>query len=445
MPPTTDRPNLLLSIADDQRGTALGCAGVEAVHTPAMDALAARGTRFDRAWHAGSMVPAVCMPSRAMLLSGRSPFELPADMMFGDLTAPDAGPESAVTLPELLREAGYHTHLVGKWHNGDAALRRGFVAGTCVFNGGMCDPFDVPNVSFDGSGEEGTYAKGVHAVELFADAAERVIAAHRRGDFGDKPLFLMVAWTSPHDPRRTHRQFHDRYDPAEIALPPNAWPRHPFDLGDGACRDELLSPLPRDPGEMRRQIADYHAMVTHLDAGLARVLEAMGPEALTAHTADHGLAVGQHGLLGKQNLYEHSTRVPLIVAGPGVAPGRVDTTPCYQHELMPTFCEAAGVTPPDGVTFESLLPRLRGVSTDTPKWVGTRYRDLQRAVSNGRHKFIRHLAPAPDAPAEQAFDLDTDPWETEDLLAPGATPPPWIADARDALATWQQQFHDPHA
>ncbi|MEM6314131.1 MAG: sulfatase-like hydrolase/transferase [Planctomycetota bacterium] len=421
-------PDILLSVADDQRHTALGCVGVEPVRTPHLDALAARGCRLTQAYHAGSPIGAVCMPSRAMLHTGRGPFDLPSELLYDGV--PTAGPRTAPTLAALLRAAGYHTHMVGKWHNMPTALRRDFDAGTAVFEGGMNDQFHFPVVDFDADGEKAYCLDGVHGTELFADAAERVIAAHRRGDFGDKPLFLCVAWTAPHDPRTTHRQFHEMYDPADVELPPNAWPRHPFDNGALSLRDELLAPLPRDADEMRRHVADYHAMVTHLDAGVGRVIDAFG-HGLAVHTADHGLAVGQHGLLGKQNLYDHSIRVPLIMAGPGVPGGLVREGLCYQHDLMPTLCETAGVALPDAVAFESLWPLVRG-DGDGRAFVGSHYTDHQRCVTDGRRKLIAYADGR-----RQSFDLAADPWETNDL---GDN-----ADLTEMLGDWQRTVADPRA
>ena len=209
---------MLLSVADDWRGSAVGCGGEEPVLTPHLDALAAGGARLMGARHAGSMIAAVCQPSRAMLHTGRAPFDLPADMLYGGVEP--SGPATAPTLAERLREAGYHTHLVGKWHNGEAVARRGFDAGTSVFFGGMSDQFDLPVHDFGPAGETSATTMGVHSVEQFADAAERVVAAHRRGDFGDKPLFLCVNWTTPHDPTITLRLTYRTSAPSRAAARP---------------------------------------------------------------------------------------------------------------------------------------------------------------------------------------------------------------------------------
>src|SRR5439155_24083768 len=115
-----------------------------------------------------------------------------------------------------------------------------------------------------------------------------------------------------------------------VALPPNFLPEHPFDNGELRVRDELLAGFPRTPDEVRRHIADYYGMISHQDAWMGRVLAAAPDNTIVVYTADHGLALGQHGLMGKQSLYDHSIRVPLIVSGPGLPSGRrVDALTCH--------------------------------------------------------------------------------------------------------------------
>jgi arylsulfatase A-like enzyme len=155
-------------------------------------------------------------------------------------------------------------------------------------------------------------------------------------------------------------------------------------------------------------------------------------------TADHGLAVGQHGLLGKQNLYDHSTRIPLIVTGPGIRAGRRTDEMVYQHSVFPTTCELAGVPIPKTVEFPSLANWLHG--SDGPKndsmfcW----YRDFQRSVRTVDHKLIAY----PQAKRVQIFDLRRDPWETNDVgddPAYGAV----RKDLAERLKAHQKELSDP--
>ena len=135
---------------------------------------------------------------------------------------------------------------------------------------------------------------------------------------------------------------------ARLALPKSYMPQHPFDNGELRVRDELLAPFPRTEQEMRKHLADYYAITTHLDFHLGRILDELKQQGLLdktliVYTSDHGLAVGgMHGLMGKQTLYEHSARVPCVVRAPGIRPGRRDAL-TYTPDLHPTLCELAGV------------------------------------------------------------------------------------------------------
>jgi len=137
------------------------------------------------------------------------------------------------------------------------------------------------------------------------------------------------------------------------------------------------------------------------------------PEQLLATSAnDHGLAVGQHGLLGKQNLYDHSVRVPFVAVGPGIAKGRKISAPIYYQDVMPTTLELAGLSKPDHVQFHSLMPLLTG-KTDRAHYeaIYGAYLDLQRSVTHGDHKLLLY----PKIKKVRLFDLKKDPNEMNDL------------------------------
>jgi len=156
-----------------------------------------------------------------------------------------------------------------------------------------------------------------------------------------KPFFLYLAPPVPHDPRLAPPEFTGLYDPTKLTLSRNFLPRHPFDNGELEVRDELLSPIPRTTEAMRRELADYYATITHLDHKVGRVLQAVRERGIAKNTviiysSDQGLAVGgRHGLMGKQNLYEH-VKPPLILAGPGIPRGRSDAL-VYLFDLSPRF------------------------------------------------------------------------------------------------------------
>ena len=150
---------------------------------------------------------------------------------------------------------------------------------------------------------------------------------------------------------------------------------------------------------------------------------------------DHGLAVGSHGLLGKQNLYEHSMRAPLILAGPGIPEGRRDDRFAYLFELHPTLCELAGIELPEGSGVEGRS--LLGAGGGRRGSVFTAYKGVQRAVRDGRWKLIRY----PRIDRTQLFDLAADPHETRDL----AGDPAHVVDRwrlTGLLGEWQASVGD---
>lgn len=443
------RPNILLMIADDHRFDALSSAGDTVVQTPVLDRLAASGIAFHRAHMMGGTVGAVCVPSRASLMTGANVLRASSSRSVDDMAGAQRLNPVLASLPQTLRNAGYHTHAIGKWHNDKQSFAEGFRGGTELFFGGMGDHWHLPVQDFDPTGEypeEACRYADAFSSNLFADAAIRFLAEHDAAD----PFFLYVAFTAPHDPRTAPPDYAARYDPAAIPLPPNFLPEHPFDNGEMHIRDEKLAPWPRTPDVIRQHIADYYAMVSHLDAHVGRVLDALhdsgrADNTIVVYTADHGLAVGQHGLMGKQNMYEHSVRIPLLVSGPGLPSGREISTLTWLADLYPTLCDLAGVLIPSTVEAKSLVPLISGERTHIRDRVFALYKDTQRMVSDGEWKLIRYYrSEARQAGTDRLhlFHLAEDPWEMVDR----STDP----DQRDHiehlaadLATWQRSIGDP--
>jgi len=404
------RPNVLFLFTDDQRFDTIGALGNRQVITPHMDALVRMGTTFTRTYIMGSMTGAVCKPSRAMLLSGQNLFDL--------VDNGSTIPQKEVMLPELFRKCGYVTFGTGKWHNGGEAYRRCFNRGGNIFFGGMCDHYKVPVNDFDPMGNytKGSryYHKGKHSSELFSDAAVDFL---KRYD-GKKPFFMYLSYTAPHDPRTAPKKYSDMYDAAKITLPNNFMPEHPFDNGELRIRDEKLAGWPRTPKEIRGHIADYYAMITHVDAEIGRVLAALKDSGKWQNTiivlsGDNGLALGRHGLLGKQNLYEHSVRVPLVFCGQGIGRGEKRNALCYLHDVYPTLCDLAGIVIPKTVKTVSLAPIIRAETQKVRAMIFTAYKDYQRAVRDERYKLIEYTANGKRT--TQLFDLDKDTWELKNL------------------------------
>ena len=444
-------PNFLFLIADDHRHDAIGSLGNPAVHTPTLDALAAAGTALTSTYIMGSTSNAVCMPSRAMLMTGRSLFRVFAPNP-QDVSPYPMDPEIP-TFPQLLRGAGYRTYGVGKWHNEPELFARSFDGGGSIFFGGMSDHDAVPLHDYDPNGvyppEAMTVGDGF-STEIFVDTAIRLLHEHP----ADQPFCMYTAFTSPHDPRTPPAEFAEMYPPEEIELPPNFARMHPFDNGHLHGRDESLAEHPRDPGEVRQHIADYYGMISHLDAQIGWLLDALAAsghaeDTIVVYAADHGLAVGQHGLLGKQNVYDHSLRVPLIFRGPGIPAGQRREGLCYLHDAFPTILDLAALEIPSGCEGASLVPALTGRDAEMRDCVFGAFQrsqslgsddSTQRMVRRGNLKLIEtRLA---GRTHRQLFDLADDPWETRNLAGEPAFGAE-VADMRRVLHRERMGAGDP--
>ncbi len=397
------RPNILLILSDDQRADAVGASGNPYVHTPTLDALAHRGVTFTSAYCMGSHHGAVCAPSRAMLMSGRSLFRV-YDTLAG-----------VPTLPQTLRDNGYLTFGTGKWHNERSAFQAGFDQGKTVFFGGMSDHYQVPVVDLlpDGSFSEDTL-RGF-STDVFTASAREFLDGYAAGE-RKQPFFAYVAYTAPHDPRSPAPDYIDYYVPEQLPLPPNFGAAHPFDLGVMTIRDEDLGAWPRTPEQIRMQLADYYGLITHLDTrigDLLRTLETHGlaDNTIVVFTSDHGLAIGSHGLLGKQSLYEESMHAPLIIAGPDVPEQQTHDALVYLYDILPTLCSLVDVAPPPGIDGYDLSPIIRGEVPEVRNHLFTTYSTKQRAIRNHRWKLIRY----PTIDHTQLFDLRNDPYELHNL------------------------------
>lgn len=425
--------NVVMIVADDQRTDTVAAWGNEHIDTPNLDALTARGTSFTNAYCMGSMTPAVCAPSRAMFLSGRTLLNLgpnPYD------TQPDVR-----LLPEVLRDSGVTTFATGKWHNGKASFARAFDGGASIFFGGMGSHTDLLVHDFDPAGDYPNNARRTlreFSSAEFASAAVEFL----RSDEAATPFFLYLSFTAPHDPRTPPDEDSSRYRADPPPLPANFLPLHPFDNGEMTIRDEALAAWPRTEADIQHHLADYYAMITHMDRQIGRVLKAIAAAGRTDDTlvvffADHGLAVGSHGLLGKQNLYEHSTKAPLIVAGPGIAEGVSTPAPVYLLDIPATVCDLLGFETAWCPESESFAPALQGQTFGGRPSILTLYRDSQRAVRQGDWKLIRY----PRINHTQLFNLASDPDELHNLAEDPAQTDRMISLLGE-LGRWQERIGD---
>lgn len=404
------RPNIVLILADDQRFDTIGALGNAEIHTPHLDRLAKRGFHFSNAYCMGSMIGAVCLPSRTMLITGRSLWRIPPQ------PRAKQAPPGVPLLPSLVAEAGYATFHCGK------------VGNSCTFGNAAFGT----NVELEGRTENTATETADRAIEFLSAHDDR------------QPFFMYLAPQVPHDPRLAPERFRKMYDPDKLSLSKNFLPEHPFDNGELKVRDEMLAPHPRRPQAMRQHLAEYYATISHLDHEIGRVLAAIAQRGwqdntVVIFTSDQGLAVGgRHGLMGKQNLYEHF-KSPLVLAGPGIPQGQ-SAALVYLFDLFPTICDLAGAATPEVIEGRSLLPIVMGQKASVRDTLFCAYRDCQRMVRDERWKLIEYNAAG--VRNTQLFDLAHDPDELHNLAADPQSRDQ-LARLRKLLAAARQEYGDP--
>ncbi len=421
------KPNILFIFADDQCFETIRALGFDQIHTPNLDRLVKSGTTFTHAYNQGSWSGAVCIASRCMLNTGR--FLWHAQKVY---RSAEKERKAGRFWSEYMKGAGYETYMTGKWHV-RADAKKAFDVAAHV-RGGM------PNQTKEGynrpiEGKEdpwkpwdrkfgGYWKGGTHWSEVVGDDAEDFLG---KAATSDAPFFMYIAFNAPHDPRQSPKKYVDRYPPEKVRVPKNFLPEYPFKdkIGCGkGLRDERLAPFPRTKYAVKINRREYYAIITHMDAQIGRILAALEKSGKADNTyiffsADHGLAVGHHGLIGKQNLFDHSVRVPLMVSGPGVAQGRKIATPVYLQDIMPSTLELAGVRKPDHVQFRSLLPLMDGRRDTSYDAVYGGYFSFQRMVTKGNWKLLLY----PRIKKVLLFDLAKDPAEMNDRSGDPAVKP----------------------
>ena len=386
-------PNILHIHTDDHRPDGLHSLGNPLLITPNLDLLASTGMTFTHCYTMGSNVGAVSTPSRTMLLTGRSWKRIPG--------APDAtsnANDPKTFLPRVIEAAGYQTWHMGKYGNG-------FPKGVKEFAKSIID---------DANGQTPATDRA-HCTQRLADSTI-VFLKDREASNETRPFYIYIAPPVPHDPRSAEPQYQKLYDPAKIPLSPSFMPVHPFNNGDMTVRDETLAPWPRTPEDTKQQNADYYSCISGLDYNIGRIFEALKASGQWDNTiiifsGDNGLSMGDHGLFGKQNLYEFGgMHVPLVIAGPGIVKGKSEAF-VYLMDLFPTFAEFAGASIPSGVEGKSIVPILKGKKTKVRDLLYTAYRSCQRSIRDDRWKLIRY----PLINRNQLFDLSVDPYELNNL------------------------------
>ena len=411
-----EKPNILFIFADDHAYAAINSHGNKEVKTPNLDKLTAGGTRFSHAYNSGAWNGAVCMASRAMMMTGRQVWnahkanqnEMIANKQF---------------FPQLMQSAGYETYFSGKWHVGSSKNCETAWVNTKNIRPGM------PNQTKERYNRNWTPGKddwspvdpkftgfwkgGKHWSEVLADDGKEFL---KQAAKSDKPFMMMLCFNAPHDPRQAPQKYQDMYPYDSVSIPKNFLKDYPLQVGSNRIRDEKLGPFPRTHYSTKVNRSEYYALISHMDTQIGHILDALeatgkADNTIIIYSADHGLGVGQHGFLGKQNMYEHSVRAPWIISGKGIPKGKTVSQPIYIQDAMATCLDLGGVKKPEHVEFESVMPLLKGDATKARKQMYSCYISFQRMVTENKFKYILY----PLIKKERLFDLENDPFELNDL------------------------------
>jgi len=412
-----DKPNILYIFADDQAFHTIHATGNPEIKTPHLDKLFQSGTRFTHTYNQGGWNGAVCIASRTMLNTGRYVWHaLEEEKSLKKEWVPHKK-----MWAQRMATAGYQTFFTGKWHvKADASTV--FEVARNV-RGGMPNQtpegYDRPKSRDDKEWQpwdkkfEGFWKGGTHWSEVVGnDAVDYMQTAAK----DERPFFMYLAFNAPHDPRQSPKQFVDMYPVDDIIVPKSFVPEYPYQIGSNTLRDEKLAPFPRTPYSVQVNRQEYYAIITHMDQQIGRILaelESTGQADNTYifFTADHGLSCGHHGLLGKQNMFDHSMRVPFVIAGPGIDADRDIGRRIYLQDAMATALELAGSTDTDDIEFQSLLPLLKDGSEDVEGTVYGAYMEFQRMLVSGDEKLILY----PKTGVSLLYNLTNDPEELHDL------------------------------
>jgi arylsulfatase A-like enzyme len=414
------RPNVLLIVPDQLRAQALGCTGNRDVKTPNIDRLASQGVLFRQTF---ANTP-VCCPARAVLLTGK--YAHKNGMVCNDLRLR----ESETTLAELLKEAGYKTGLIGKWHLDGGKRDPGFVPpgprrqGFDFWAACECRHDHFRPIYFRDTPRP--VRPGKFEAEALADVAEEFIRANQA-----KPFFLMLSLGPPHDPYGAPEKYVRLYDPEKLTMRPN-WK-------EGV------------PHAGRKEIAAYYAAITAIDDQIGRLMRllndlALERDTIVVFTSDHGDMLGSQGQRLKRKPWEESIRVPGIIRYPARVKGGRRTDALLSHvDLTPTLLSLCGVAIPKDVQGSNRADVVLGKSDKGPDSVffqifvpfaGDGTPHPWRGVRTGRYLYARTR----DKPW-LLYDLDDDPYEQKNLAADaGSAAVLRELDAR--LTRWMRESGD---
>ncbi|MGB5263808.1 MAG: sulfatase-like hydrolase/transferase [Lutimonas sp.] len=439
------KPNIVFILTDDQTYNSIHALGNNEIATPAIDKLVNAGTTFTSAYNMGSWSGAVCVASRTMLNSGRTVWraneyrKMPLDSN-----------KIEKTWSRILAKNGYQTYMTGKWHvevpvdsvfktvkherpgmpkdtwdhdlmvaKFDSLITIGSQDYESIMPVGYNRPKGVNDKSWSPSDSEfgGFWKGGKHWSEVLKDDAIQFIDSAK---LSEDPFFMYLAFNAPHDPRQAPESFLSRYSIDQLSVPKSFLPEYPYRNGiqnGNQLRDEALAPFPRTEYAIKKHIQEYYASITYTDYQIGLILEALQKSVnmdntYIIFTSDHGLAMGRHGLLGKQNLFDHSIRAPLIIVGPDIPKSEMNNSDVYIQDIMATTLEIAGIDKPSYIEFNSFLDQAKEKKQNNNyDAIYGAYLNVQRMIRKDGFKLIVY----PEINKILLFDLKNDPEEMVNL------------------------------
>ncbi|BDS06513.1 choline-sulfatase [Oceaniferula spumae] len=407
-----EKPNIVFVFADDLTFESIGAYGLTDCKTPNLDRLVKNGASFTHAYNMGAWGGAVCVASRAMINSGAF------------VNRAQAAIKEKPHWSEMMKQAGYKTYMTGKWHVPGAPRfdvvkfpTAGMPKGSGYNRPKSKEDYENGWKPWDKK-QGGFWEGGTHWSEVVANHSLDFI---KQAKEDDKPFFMYLSFNASHDPRQSPKEYIDMYPLDKIKLPKNYLNLYPYkdEIGCGpGLRDEKLAPFPRTEFAVKVHRQEYFAIITHMDAQIGRILDALeatgkADNTYIIFTADHGLACGHHGLFGKQNMYDHSMRVPFMISGPGIKPGSQFDMPIYLQDAMATSLDLASIEKPEQVEFKSLMPLIKGEQKVQYESIYGKYINLQRMIAKGDWKLIAY----PKAGVVRLFNTKKDPDEMNDLAS----------------------------
>ena len=373
--------NILFIESDDQSNQALGAYGNPAMVTPNIDKLAKEGSSFTAAYNMGCWSPAVCIPSRTMLIYGKYLWE---SQEINKQNAPKS-------LPEKLHDSGYYTFMTGKWHAMGKNVKEIFDE-TGSIQPGQLKTYNSP---------------AGHITDITASEAVSFVKTYNN----DKPFFAYVAFNAPHVPRQTKQKYYDLYPADNIKLPASFSDKMPLNKNV----KYQYAPDPLRIKTMQQRVQQNNAMVTNMDARIGDIIQALKDKniydnTIIVFTSDHGINFGENGVAGKVCLYEPSVTAPLIIKAPSAKPNTKITSRVYLQDVVPTLFDLIDLETTDTIDFKSLVPLLAEDKETRPSIYLAMFDD-QRGIISKNKKLIVY----PKTGNLELYDLTDDPWETTNL------------------------------